>query len=165
MSVLQHPVQPRSFAVPASLNRLLLLCRFDFRQRNWNLPLWEIHRDSNCVFPAQSAALASAISKNLSDFFDPSSKGVNPSKSANNRIVIRHSLRRSFEKTNHQKKGNMKYNCFHLPAVLLGKILFPHRQTWQREREAKLILAATLVALVFAGIVGAVAFWRNGMVK
>ncbi len=63
----------------------------------------------------------------------------------------------------------MKYNCFDLAAILLGKILFPHRQTWQREREAKLILAATVaatvVALVFAGILGAVAFWRNGLVK
>jgi hypothetical protein len=104
MSVLQHPVQPRSFAVPASLNRLLLLCRFDFRQRSWSLPAWEIRRDSNFVFPAHSAALASAISKNLSDFFDPSLKGVNPTKSANSRIVMRHSLRRSLGKNKPSKE-------------------------------------------------------------
>ena len=59
----------------------------------------------------------------------------------------------------------MKNSRFHLAAVLLGKIMFPQRQTWQREREARLILAAMLVALVFAGIVGVVAFWRNGVVK
>jgi hypothetical protein len=48
---------------------------------------------------------------------------------------------------------------------LLGKILFPRRQPWQRERETKVILAATAVALVFSGIIALVILWRNGVVK
>jgi hypothetical protein len=48
---------------------------------------------------------------------------------------------------------------------LLGKILFPRRQPWQREREARVILVATVVALVFAGIIGLVIFWRNGVIR
>ena len=49
-------------------------------------------------------------------------------------------------------------------ANLLGRILFPRRQSWQQEREARVILAATLVALIFAGVVGLVIFWRNGVI-
>jgi hypothetical protein len=50
-------------------------------------------------------------------------------------------------------------------AILLGKLLFPRQQPWQQEREAKVILAATAVALVFAGVIGLVIFWRNGVFK
>jgi hypothetical protein len=77
------------------LNRLLLLCRFDFRQRNWSLPAWEIPRDANAVFPAHSAALAAAIYQNLSDFPDPSLNGASSSKSA---------ARRSLEKSKPSKE-------------------------------------------------------------
>jgi len=44
---------------------------------------------------------------------------------------------------------------------LLGKVLFPRRQRWQRERDARVLLVATLVALVVAGIVGLAIVWRN----
>jgi hypothetical protein len=44
---------------------------------------------------------------------------------------------------------------------LIGLILFPRQQPWRREREARAILAATLVALVLAGVVGMVIYWRN----
>ena len=50
-------------------------------------------------------------------------------------------------------------------TILLGKLLFPRRQPWQQERDAKVIRTVTLVALVFAGVVGLVFFWRNGVVK
>ena len=50
-------------------------------------------------------------------------------------------------------------------ANILGKILFPRQQPWQREREARTILGATVVAVVFAGIIGLVIFWRNSLVK
>jgi hypothetical protein len=45
-----------------------------------------------------------------------------------------------------------------------GKILFPRLQSWQQERDARVILGATVVALVFAAIVGLVIFWRNGVI-
>ena len=47
----------------------------------------------------------------------------------------------------------------------LGKILFRRRQDWQREREARTILATALFALAFAAIVGLVIFWRNDVIK
>ena len=50
-------------------------------------------------------------------------------------------------------------------ANLLGKILFPRRQAWQQAREARAILGATVVALVFAGVIGLVIFWRNGVIR
>jgi hypothetical protein len=93
MSVLQNPVRHQPFARPANLNRWLLLCRFDFQQRSWGLPAWEVRRDSHAIVPAHSAALASAVSKNLSDFSDPSRGGTKPSKIAIRRIGIRHALR------------------------------------------------------------------------
>jgi hypothetical protein len=50
-------------------------------------------------------------------------------------------------------------------TILLGKILFPRKQAWQQAREARVILGTTVVAIVFAGIIGLVIFWRNGVVK
>jgi hypothetical protein len=47
----------------------------------------------------------------------------------------------------------------------LGKLLFPRRQPWHREREAKAILAAAAVALVFAGIIGLVIVWGNHLIR
>jgi hypothetical protein len=63
MSNFQNPVPSQPLAVPAGLNRLLLLCRFDFRQKSWALPTGEFRRDSDSIFLAHSAALASAISR------------------------------------------------------------------------------------------------------
>jgi polyferredoxin len=44
---------------------------------------------------------------------------------------------------------------------LLGKILFPRHQPWQRERQARVFMATMFVALVLAGVVGWVIYWRN----
>jgi hypothetical protein len=60
----QNPGQTQPPAVPEGLNRLLLLCRFDFRQKLWALPAQEFRRDADSIFPAHPAALASAISQN-----------------------------------------------------------------------------------------------------
>jgi len=43
--------------------------------------------------------------------------------------------------------------------------IFPRRQAWQQAREARAILGATVVALVFAGVIGLVIFWRNGVIR
>jgi hypothetical protein len=48
-----------------------------------------------------------------------------------------------------------------MPMNFLGKILFPSRQPWEREREVKLLLITILIALVFASIVGLVIFLKN----
>ena len=47
----------------------------------------------------------------------------------------------------------------------LGKILFLRRQPWQQARDARVILGASMVAIVFAGIIGLVIFWHNSVVK
>jgi hypothetical protein len=82
MSVQQNPATRQSFAVPANLNRLLLLCRFDFRQKTWGLPALENRRDCDFIFPANSAALTSAVGKSL-------------------KAAIRHSLRRPWVNPQH----------------------------------------------------------------
>jgi len=97
MSAVHNQVQRKPLAVQASLIRLRLLCRFDFRQKIWVLQPLEFRRDRESIFPADSTALASAISKN--HFSDPSLGGANPSKSAARRIRIPHFLRRSSGKT------------------------------------------------------------------
>lgn len=48
---------------------------------------------------------------------------------------------------------------------LLGRVLFPRCQPWQRAREAKVILATTAVALVFAGIIGLLMVWRSSVIR
>jgi hypothetical protein len=45
-------------------------------------------------------------------------------------------------------------------SILLGKILFPHLQPWRREREARTVLAAALVALLLAGAIAWVIYSR-----
>jgi hypothetical protein len=50
-------------------------------------------------------------------------------------------------------------------ASILGRILFPGRPPWQQERDARVILGATVVALFFAGLVALVIFWRNGVIR
>jgi len=94
MSVQQNQVRGQTLAIPAGLNRLLLLCRFDFQQKNWGLPSCEIRSDFNGLLAAEPAALASAISQTLSDFSDPSLGGANPAKTATRRIISRHAFRR-----------------------------------------------------------------------
>ena len=82
MSIQQNPATRPPFAVPANLNRLLLHCRFDFRQKTWGLPAWENRRDCDFIFPTNSAVLTSAGGKSL-------------------KTSIRHFLRRSPGKTHH----------------------------------------------------------------
>jgi hypothetical protein len=50
-------------------------------------------------------------------------------------------------------------------ANLLGRILFPRRQLWQQEREAKVILAAAVVALIFVVVVGLLMAWRSSVIR
>jgi len=100
----QTPQQSQPLAVPAGLNCLLLLCRFNFRQKSWERPTGEPLRDAHSIFLAHPAALASAISQNSSDFSDPSLGGANPAKSATRRIGIRHPFPRPLGKTKPTKK-------------------------------------------------------------
>jgi hypothetical protein len=104
MSNFHNPVQMQPLAVPAGLGRLLLLCRFDFRQKRWVLPAWEIPRDRDSRFFADAEILASLISQNPTDFSDPSLGGATPSKSATRRIGIRHSIQRTLGKIKTNKK-------------------------------------------------------------
>jgi len=108
MPVLENPVRHRPFAVPAGLNRLLLLCRFDFRQRRWSLPTWGIHSDSHFIGSADPAALASAVSKATVDFSDPSQGGPTTSKIANRRISTRRSVHRIFGQAKEPQKEKDK---------------------------------------------------------
>jgi hypothetical protein len=104
MPVFQHPIQPRSFVVPASLNRLLLACRFDFRQKSWGLPAAENRRDLESILLANSAALALAVSKNFSKFSDPAQGGRHSSKTVFRRTGLRVVRHRSLENIN-KKSG------------------------------------------------------------
>jgi hypothetical protein len=44
---------------------------------------------------------------------------------------------------------------------LLGKILFPRLDQWQRRRELKMIFVSVLTGLVFAGLIGLVLVLKN----
>jgi hypothetical protein len=90
----QNPIQSQPFVVATGLSRLLLLCRFDFRQKSWGLPAEEVCRDSNSVYSAHAAALAAAIAQTFSEFSDPSRGGANASKGASGRMGIRRFSRR-----------------------------------------------------------------------
>jgi hypothetical protein len=83
----QNPVQSQPFAVPAGLTRLLLLCRFYFRQKSWGLPVWEIRRGRDSKFSAEAAALASAVSNAIFDFSAPSLGRAASSKTARRRVT------------------------------------------------------------------------------
>ena len=108
MSVQPNPVRRQAKAVPAGLSRWLLLCRFDFRQKSWELPTREILGDTNFLFPADSAALASTISQTLSGFSDPSLGGATPEKTATCRIVSRHAIRQLLGKTKQPNKQRIR---------------------------------------------------------
>jgi hypothetical protein len=110
MSILQNPVRRRPFTVQPGLSHLLLLCRFDFRQKIWELPGWEISRAAAAVSPADSGSLASAVSRYSSHFSDPSLGGVRASRTARRRIGLRHSLRRSLGKTKNKKQQRKNEN-------------------------------------------------------
>jgi len=48
---------------------------------------------------------------------------------------------------------------------LLARILYPGHQPWKRERETRVILAAIIIALLFASLIGTIMYWRNGFSK
>jgi len=102
MSLKQNPVQCQPIALAENLIHLLLLCRFDFWQKIWGLPVLEIRRDDDPVFFADSASLASAISESPSKLSNPSQGGTKPSKVAIGRIGIR--APRPLRKTRPTKK-------------------------------------------------------------
>jgi hypothetical protein len=89
------------------LNRLLVLCRFDLRQKNWGLPAPDIRRDSYFKFyiPADAATLALALAKTIRDFPDPALGGANPSNTASGWIAFRSPLRRFLGKTKQPTKN------------------------------------------------------------
>jgi hypothetical protein len=123
MSAVHNPVQRHLFAAQASLIRLRLLCRFDFRQKIWVLRSSEFPRERKSILPADSGALASAISKNY--FSDPSLGGANLSKPFTRRIGIRRLPKLSLGKTK-SNKGKMKlknYSSAILAAAVLGSFV------------------------------------------
>ena len=48
-----------------------------------------------------------------------------------------------------------------MPLNFFGKVLFPRKSSWRRQQQTKFILAAILVAVIFAGIVSAMMFYAN----
>jgi len=48
-----------------------------------------------------------------------------------------------------------------MPMQILGRVLFPRLQPWQQRRQAKNLVAALLVALIFAAIVAGIMFLTN----
>ena len=68
MSITWNPTRSRLFGAQTDLKRLLLLCRFDFRQKTWGLPAVEIRRDLSSDLSADSFALAAAIGKKHPEF-------------------------------------------------------------------------------------------------
>jgi len=80
MSVMQNSVSSRPISVQADLSQRLVLYRFDFLQKFWALPARAIQSDTDLFFPADPAALTSAISQNLPDFSGHSLGGCKPLK-------------------------------------------------------------------------------------
>ncbi len=107
MSLFQNPRPVQPFAPPTTLNRLLVLCRFDLRQKSWGLPAPVIRRDRYFKFyiPADAATLVLAVARTFQDFPDPALGGANPSISANGRIAIPPALPRTLGKTKQPKKN------------------------------------------------------------
>lgn len=56
---------------------------------------------------------------------------------------------------------NNQKQKFTMPLDLLGRLLFPRMQPWQRRREAKTVVITLLVAVTFAVVVGVVMYWRG----
>jgi len=82
----QKPKFLQTFAVPAKVDRLLLLCRFDFRQKVWGFPVWENRRDGVANPPSASAELASALVQKLSKFSYRLNRRAKNSKLASRRM-------------------------------------------------------------------------------
>jgi hypothetical protein len=104
MSFFRNTIRRQTLPAPAGLSRLLLQCRFDLQHKAWSLSSPDIRRDPALGFPADFAALATAISRVLANFSDPALGGANPSKRTRRRIVIRRSVRWSLGKTKTTKR-------------------------------------------------------------
>jgi hypothetical protein len=48
-----------------------------------------------------------------------------------------------------------------MPLKYLGKLLFPRQPEWQRRHQMNLLVVATVVAIVLAGLIVAVMFLLN----
>ena len=68
MSVLQKNFRLPASAISAGVNRWLLLCRFDFHQKTWGLPAWEIHRGWDHIFPNDAGELVSAVAQRFLNY-------------------------------------------------------------------------------------------------
>ena len=49
-----------------------------------------------------------------------------------------------------------------MPLSLLGKVLFPRLQPWERRRKIKIIFGVLLVAVILGGTVG-IMIYKQGM--
>jgi hypothetical protein len=52
-----------------------------------------------------------------------------------------------------------------MPIKYLGKLLFPRLQPEQRWYQMKTVIAAVLIAVVFAGVLMGLVFWKNSTFK
>jgi hypothetical protein len=75
MSVLRNPVQKLALTTQAGLIRLLLDCRFDFRQKIWSAPRFEPRLDDRLSSALDRDALLPLLSAVISDFSDPAPGG------------------------------------------------------------------------------------------
>jgi hypothetical protein len=108
MIITPTSVRAGSGASPTGFNRLLLQCRFDYRQRAWNLPAFESRRDHGAHSVVDSAALAAAVSKIFLKLSQPSRSGRHsdaPAKTAIRRTGLRRSTFPSPAKPQRQKKA------------------------------------------------------------
>jgi hypothetical protein len=104
MSVLPKTIRRLASPLSASLSRLLLRCRFDFRQKTWELPGGRGARDDSAIFPADAVDLVSAVFQTFSEFSDPATGGAKTARTANRRIDFRPSVR-AWKKPKQSNKG------------------------------------------------------------
>src|ERR1700735_3289907 len=103
MSISRNSVRSGSVVPQVGLSRLLLLCRFDYRQKVWNLSVFGLRRDLSSNFIADSAALASTVSKIFRGFHDV--ENLSTSKFTNRQLELRQTYRRPSRKTRRQRKS------------------------------------------------------------
>jgi hypothetical protein len=104
MSISRNSVQSESIVPQLGLSRLLLLCRFDYRQKAWNLPAFALRRDRSSNLLADSAALASTVSKIFRGFHDTESLSRSALKTSTRRLGSRQTYRRTLKKTTRRTK-------------------------------------------------------------
>ena len=75
MSVSRNPVQRLAGTTQAGLIRLLLQCRFDFRQKSWSVPVLVFPPDGGLASVSDHDALLPLLTSVLADFSDPATGG------------------------------------------------------------------------------------------